>query len=46
MAEYLTWSSGGTKDSTASMSAVLPAAEDDWMMTARGWSSLRETAAR
>ena len=30
----------------ASISEVLPAADDDWMMMANGWSSLRLTAAR
>jgi hypothetical protein len=35
MAENLTTFSGGTKDRMASMSVVFPAADVDWMMTAR-----------
>ena len=46
MAEYLTRSSSGKKDSTASMSVVLPAALALWMMMASGLSSLRDTPAR
>jgi hypothetical protein len=34
------------RERTASISELLPAAELDWMMTASGSSSLRETAAR
>ena len=46
MAEYLTFSSAGTKASTASSRADLPAADEDWISTASGLSSLRDTAAR
>ncbi|MGH9283507.1 MAG: hypothetical protein ACRD0S_11305 [Acidimicrobiales bacterium] len=46
MAEKQIRSSSGTKDNTASMSEDLPAAEVDWMITARGRSDLRDTAAR
>ena len=46
MAEYLTRSSSGKNDSTASISVVLPAALALWMMMASGLSSLRDTPAR
>ncbi len=46
MALYWVRSSSGMKANTASMSEDLPAAEDDWITTASGAVSLRDTAAR
>jgi hypothetical protein len=46
MAEYLTRSSSGKNDNTASMSVLLPAALALWMMMASGLSNLRDTPAR
>ena len=46
MALYFTRSSSGKNASTASMSALLPAALVLWMMTARGRASLRDVQAR
>ena len=46
MALYLTRSSSGNIASTASMSVLLPAALVLWMITASGFSSLRDVQAR
>ena len=46
MALYCSRSSGGIRLSTASIKLDLPAALDDWISTASGLSSLRDTAAR
>ncbi len=45
-AEKLTRSSGGTNSKTASINDDFPAADVDWTNTAKGVSSLRDTAAR
>ncbi len=45
MALYCTRSSSGISGSTASISDDLPAAEENWISTASGLSSLRYVAA-
>jgi len=46
MAAYFTRSSSGTSAKIASISDDFPAAVDDWMITASGASSFRDTAPR
>ena len=46
MAEYLTVSSGGKKERTASMRVDFPAALVLWMMTARGLGNFLLTQAK
>ena len=46
VSEYCTRSSSGMRSRIASINADLPAALVLWMITARGLSSFRETAAR